>query len=58
MNQLDAIQGPMVPVVNEFPDVFPDELSGMSPNQDIEYVIDLKPGVVPIYKSPYRMATP
>jgi hypothetical protein len=58
LNQLGASQGPMVPVVNEFPDVFPEELPGMSPDQDIEFVIDLKPGIVPIYKSPYRMATP
>jgi hypothetical protein len=32
LNQLDASQGPMVPVVNEFPDVFPEELSGMPPD--------------------------
>jgi hypothetical protein len=29
LNQLDATQGPMVIVVNEFPDVFPKELLGM-----------------------------
>jgi hypothetical protein len=32
VNQMDAIQGSEVPVVNEFPDVFPEELSGMLPN--------------------------
>jgi hypothetical protein len=32
LNQLDASQGPMVPVVNEFPDVFPEELPGMPPD--------------------------
>jgi hypothetical protein len=58
LNQLDVSQGPMAPVVNEFPDVFPEELLGMPPDQDIEFVIDLKPGTAPIYKSPYRMATP
>jgi hypothetical protein len=31
-----------VPVVNEFPNVFPEELSGIPPNRDIEFVIDLK----------------
>jgi hypothetical protein len=46
-----------VPVVNEFPDVFPKELLGMPPDQDIEFVIELKPGRSPIYKTPYRMAT-
>jgi hypothetical protein len=57
LNQLDASQGPMVPVVNEFPDIFPEELPGMPPNRDIEFVIDLMPGTMPIYKRPYRMAT-
>jgi hypothetical protein len=58
VNQLDASQGSEVPVVIEFPDVFPKELSGMPPDRDIEFVIELKPGTAPIYKTPYRMATP
>jgi hypothetical protein len=32
VNQLDASQGSEVPVVNEFPDVFPEELPGMPPD--------------------------
>jgi hypothetical protein len=55
LNQLDASQEPMVSIVNEFPDVFPDEFSGMPPDRDIEFVIDLVLGTVPIYKRPYRM---
>jgi hypothetical protein len=47
-----------VPVVNEFLDVFPEELPGMSPDRDIEFVIELKSGTTPIYKTPYRMTTP
>jgi hypothetical protein len=35
VNQLDASQGSEVPVVNEFPDVFPEELPGMPPDRDI-----------------------
>jgi hypothetical protein len=58
VNQLDASQGSEVPVVNEFPHVFPKESPGMPPDQDIEFVIELKPGTTPIYKTPYRMATP
>jgi hypothetical protein len=58
VNQLDASQGFEVPVVNEFPDVFPEELAGMPPDQEIKFVIELKPGTSPIYKTPYRMATP
>jgi hypothetical protein len=58
VNQLEASQGSEVPVVNEFPDVFLEELPGMPPDRDIEFVIELKPGTTHIYKTPYRMATP
>jgi hypothetical protein len=44
VNQMDTIQGSEVPVVNEFPDVFPKELPSMPPDRDIEFVIELKPG--------------
>jgi hypothetical protein len=44
-----------VPVVYEYPDVFLDELPGMPPDRDIEFVIDLVPGIGPIAKRPYRM---
>jgi hypothetical protein len=45
-------------VINEFPDVFPEELSGMPPDRNIKFVTELKPGTTPIYKTPYRIATP
>jgi hypothetical protein len=57
VNQMDASQGSEVPMVNEFPDVFPEELPGMPPDRDIEFVIELKPGTTPIYKTPFRMTT-
>ena len=38
------------------PDVFPEELPGMPPDRDIEFVIDLVPGTAAIAKRPYRMA--
>jgi hypothetical protein len=57
LNQLDVGQGPMVLMVSEFPSVFPKELPGMPPDWDIEFVIDLMHVTMPIYKSPYRMAT-
>jgi hypothetical protein len=57
VNQLDASQGLKVPVVNEFSDVFPKELPGMPPDRDIEFVIELKHGTAPIYKTPFRMTT-
>jgi hypothetical protein len=58
VNQLVASQGSEVPVVNEFLDVFAEELPGMSPYRDIEFVIELKPGTAPIYETPFRMTTP
>jgi hypothetical protein len=58
INQLGASQGSEVRMVNEFPDVFPEELPGMPPNRDIEFVIELKPGTAPIYKTTFRMTTP
>ena len=45
-----------IPVVNEFPDVFPGELPGLPPDREIEFAILLIPGTKPIYKAPYRMA--
>jgi hypothetical protein len=43
-------------VVRDFPDVFPEELLGMPPDMDVELVIDLLPGTVPISKRPYMMS--
>jgi hypothetical protein len=37
-----------VPVVCEYPDVFPEELPGMPPDRDIEFIIELIPGTAPI----------
>jgi hypothetical protein len=42
-------------VVNEFLDVFPDELLGMPPNCDIKILIELLLGTTPIAKTSYRM---
>src|SRR4051795_13344438 len=44
-----------VPVVRDFPDVFPEELPGIPPIREVEFVIDLKPGTTPIAKRPYKM---
>jgi hypothetical protein len=42
-------------VVQDYPDVFPEELSGMPPDRDIEFLIKLLPETPPISKRPYRM---
>jgi hypothetical protein len=44
-----------IPVVCEYPDVFPDDLPGMPPDRDIEFIIELQSGTAPISKRPYRM---
>ena len=44
-----------VNVVCEFLDVFPEELPGMPPDRDIEFIIELVPGTAPIAQRPYRM---
>jgi hypothetical protein len=43
-------------VVHEFPDMFPDDLSGMPPERAIEFKIELQPGTAPISKPPYKMS--
>src|SRR3954463_4133125 len=44
-----------VPVVRDFTDVFPEELPLIPPIREVEFIIDLKPGTVPIAKRPYKM---
>ncbi|XXG53375.1 hypothetical protein AAC387_Pa03g1473 [Persea americana] len=45
-----------IPVVCEFPVVFPEEIPGLPPIREIEFTIELLPGTVPISIAPYRMA--
>ena len=54
VNQLDDSAN-KDPVVDEFLDVFPDDLLGMPPDRDIEFIIELLPRTAPIAKRPYRM---
>jgi hypothetical protein len=58
VGQLDASQGSGVPMVNEFTNVFPEDFPGMPADRDIEFMVELKPGTAPIYKTPSRMTTP
>ena len=45
-----------IPVVREFPDVFPDDLPGLPPDREIDFQIELAPRTKPISRAPYRMA--
>jgi len=51
-----ALSVDMVPVVQEFADVFPEELPGLPPKRELDFTIELEPGTLPISKAPYRMA--
>lgn len=44
------------PVVNEYPDVFPEDLPGLPPQREVDFHIDLIPDATPISKTPYRFA--
>ena len=45
-----------IPTVSDFPDVFPEELSGLPPQREIEFAIDIVPCATPTSITPYRMA--
>jgi hypothetical protein len=53
VNPLEVIK-----VVSEFPDVFPEELSGMPPERKVEFAIELILGTAPISKTAYRVSGP
>ena len=42
--------------MDEYADVFPDEIPELPPSRDIDFSIDLIPGVGPVLAAPYRMA--
>jgi hypothetical protein len=44
-----------IPVAYEFSDVFLEDLPGMSPDRDVEFVIKLQPGTAPISRRPHKM---
>jgi hypothetical protein len=56
VNQLKADSNEDIRIVREYPDIFTDDLPGMPPEHDIEFIIDLLPGTAPIAKRPYRMS--
>ncbi|GJT90075.1 hypothetical protein Tco_1078920 [Tanacetum coccineum] len=45
-----------IPVVREFPEVFPEDLPGLPPVRQVEFQIDLIPGATPVARAPYRLA--
>ncbi|WVZ80144.1 hypothetical protein U9M48_027643, partial [Paspalum notatum var. saurae] len=47
-----------IPVVRDYPDVFPDKLPGMPPKHEVEFRIDLVPGTRPVSIAPYCLSRP
>ena len=45
-----------IPIVCEFLDVFPEEISGLPPIREVEFTVELLPGTALISIAPYRMA--
>ncbi|GJX75078.1 putative reverse transcriptase domain-containing protein [Tanacetum coccineum] len=45
-----------VSTVRDFPEVFPEDLSGLPPTRQVEFQIDLVPGAAPVARAPYRLA--
>ncbi|GJV73517.1 putative reverse transcriptase domain-containing protein [Tanacetum coccineum] len=45
-----------IPIVRNFPSVFPKDLSSLPPSREVEFCIDLIPGPMPVAKSPYLLA--
>jgi hypothetical protein len=55
LNHTKVIALEDIRVVQDYPDVFPEELPGMPPDRDIQFLIELIPGTPPISMRPYRM---
>nr|GFA40741.1 putative reverse transcriptase domain-containing protein [Tanacetum cinerariifolium] len=45
-----------IPIIQDFPEVFPENLPGLPPTRPVEFQIDLIPGVAPAARAPYRLA--
>ena len=45
-----------IPLVSDFPEVFPKDMSSLPPKREIEFSIDLVPGTAPVSITPYRMS--
>ncbi|GKF89220.1 hypothetical protein Tco_0263183, partial [Tanacetum coccineum] len=44
-----------VPIIQDFPNVFPEDLPGLPPTRQVEFQIDLILGAAPIARAPYRL---
>ncbi len=56
VHSLDVDPLKTIPVVRDYPDVFPEELPGLPPERAVEFSIELLPGTAPVFRRPYRMS--
>ncbi|GKF80206.1 hypothetical protein Tco_0238808, partial [Tanacetum coccineum] len=57
-DKLEGKQIKDVPIVRDFPDVFPEDLPGLPPARPVEFQIDLIPRAAPVARAPYRLTPP
>jgi hypothetical protein len=55
LNKVKGTSLNKIRIAQEYPDVFPEDLPGMPPDRDIEFIIELLPRTPPISRRPYRM---
>ena len=55
LNKEDKLKFDDIPILKEFSDVFSEEIPGLSPKRELDFTIELVPGVVPNSKALYRM---
>ena len=55
MNEEHDLKLEDIPIVKDYPDVFPEDLPGLPLEKEVEFTIDLAPKTAPISKAPYRM---
>ncbi|GJV55859.1 hypothetical protein Tco_1456864 [Tanacetum coccineum] len=45
-----------VPIVQDYPEVFPEDLLGLPPTRQVDFQIELVPGAASVARAPYRLA--
>ncbi|XP_075492425.1 uncharacterized protein LOC142530473 [Primulina tabacum] len=55
VNRDSNVQLQNIEVVQEYPDIFADDVPSLTPDREVEFVIELSPGTAQISKAPYRM---
>ncbi|GJX36111.1 hypothetical protein Tco_0247668 [Tanacetum coccineum] len=56
VKKLDERRLEDIPVVREYPEIFPEDLPGLPPVRQVEFQIDLIPGAAPVARAPYKLA--